>query len=71
MFMLSSVKVQVLTLCSELVSGAVYINPPKSLSPLEGCFKEKRRPMFHSPVLLSGFSVAVIVTKRHELILEL
>lgn len=47
MFMLSSVKVQMLTLCSELVSGAVYINPPKSPSPLEGCFKDKRRLMFH------------------------
>lgn len=71
MFMLSSGKVQMLTLCSELVSGAVYINPPKSLSPLEGCFKEKRRLMFHSPVQLSVFSVAVIVTTLYELTLEL
>ena len=62
MFMLSSVKVQMLTLCSELVLGAVYINPPKSLSPLEGCFKEKRGLMFHNPVQLSVVSVAVIVT---------
>lgn len=59
--MLSSVKVQMLTLCSELVLGAVYINPPKSLSPLEGCFKEKRGPMFHNPVQLSVVSVAVIL----------
>lgn len=71
MFMLSSVKVQVLTLCSELVSGAVYRNPPKSLSPLEGCFKDKRRLMFHSPGQLSVFSEAVIVTTMYELILEL
>lgn len=69
--MLSSVKVQILTLCSELDSGAVYINPPKSLSPLEGCFKEKRRLMFHSAVQLSVFSAAVTVTTLYELILEL
>lgn len=69
--MLSSVKVQMLTLCSELVSGAVYMNPTKSLTPLEGCFKEKRRLMFHSPVKLSVFSVAVIVTTVCKLFLEL
>lgn len=48
MFMLSSVKVQMLTLSSELDSGAVYINPLKPLSAWEGCFKEKSWLMFHS-----------------------
>lgn len=71
MFMLSSVKVQMLTLCSELVSGAVYINPPKSPSPLEGCFKDKRRLMFHGPVQLSVFSVAVILTTICRPLIEL
>ena len=60
MFMLSSVKVQVWTLCSELDSGAVYINPPKSPSPLEGCFQERRRLMFNRAVQLS----AAITTLR-------
>lgn len=69
--MLSSVKVQMLTLCSELDSGAVYINPLKSPSSLEECFKEKRRLMFHSAVQLSVFSVAVPVTTLYKLILEL
>lgn len=71
MFMLSSVKVQMLTLCSELNSGAVYINPPKSPSPLEGCFKDKRRLMFHGPVQLSVFSVAVILTTICRTLIEL
>lgn len=67
MFMLSSVRVQMMTLCSELVSRAVYRNPPRSPSPLEGCFKEKRRLMFHRPARLSVFSDAATVTTMYEL----
>ena len=37
----------------------------------EGCFKEKRRLMFHSPVQLSVFSVAVRVTTLYASTLEL
>lgn len=64
--MSSSLKVQMLTLCSNLDSETVYINTPKSLSALEGCFKEKRRPMFHSPAY-----VVVVATTLNELIVEL
>lgn len=71
MFMLSSVKVQMLTLCSEIDSGGVYINPPKFLSPLEGCFKEKKRLIFHSAVWLSVLSVTVTVKTMYELTIEL
>lgn len=67
MFMLSSVRVQMMTLCSELVSRAVYRNPAPSPSPLEGCFKEKRRLMFHRPARLSVFSDAATVTTTYEL----
>lgn len=67
MFMLSSVRVQMMTLCSELVSRAVYRNPAPSPSPLEGCFKEKRRLMFHRPPPLSVFSDAATVTTMYEL----
>lgn len=67
MFTGSSVKVQMLTLCSDLGLGAVYINPLKSLSALEGSFNKKMETMFHSRV----FAVDVIITTECELVSDL